>query len=359
MSDREGRINSLRLIDENYWILIRHIRDAVEKRLGEPGLAALADGFRQYGHYRGQSLYDAPLVNAEGRDAMSLMRAWDVSDLMLSQADARLRVEGGPRRATVRLGRVPGADYFARHGGDKGLLKTYWTETLKGIAEGFDDDMTVSFAALPKEASSPWSITFDYKGESSGRSDAPPEDALADKENAIRLSRRTYGVFAALGMYVSRALTERFDAAAEEAMREAIYNYGAERGRDMREQALKEGLPLNYLTFIDIWQRRDPEAASFVFRGRSHISPGVFNVVCTHCPLAGVWAEEGHKGLSFGYMYDVAMHKGWVEGFNPGSIVAWEKVKTRGDKVCDFRFLIPELVTRKDPEWAQKAAGLR
>jgi hypothetical protein len=358
MSERDQRIQSLRIIDEYTWMLIRQIREAVEKRLGEPGLAALADGFRRYGYYRGQTLFDSPIASAEGRDAMSLLRAWDVSDLMLTQADARLKVEGGPRRATVKLDRVPGADYFAKHGVDKDLLTTYWSETLKGIADGFDDDMAVSFAALPRDPAEPWSITFDYKGKSSGRSDAPPEDAFANKERSIRLSRRTYGVFGALGMYVSRALTDRFDAAAEEVMREALYNSGVERGRDIREQALQEGLPLNFQTWIDIWQRRDPEGASFVFRGKSHISPGVINVVCTHCPLASVWAEEGHRGLGFGYLFDVAMHKGWVEGFHPGAKIAWETVKTRGDKVCDFRFLIPELVTRQDPEWVQKAAGL-
>ena len=290
---------------------------------------------------------------------MSLLRGWDVSDLMLTQDDARLKVEGGPRSATVRLDRVPGADYFAKHGGDKGLLTTYWSETLKGIAEGYDDDMSVSHAALPKDPAKPWSVTFEYPGKSSGHSDAPPEDAFGDKERTIRLSRRTYGVFGALGMYISRALIDRFDAVAEEVMREALYKFAFERARGMREQAIAEGLPINFKTWTDIMQRRDPEAATFVFRGQSHISPGVVNVVCTHCPLANVWAEEGHKGMSFGYMYDVAVHKGLVEGFHPGGTVAWETVKTRGDKVCNFHFLIPELVTKKDPEWAQKAAGLK
>ncbi len=359
MSEREQQIKSLRIIDEYTWMLLRQIRDSVEQRLGETGIAALAAGFRQYGHYRGQTLYDSPLVNAEGRDAMSLLRAWDTGDLMLTQSDGLLKVEGGPRRATVKLDRVPGADYFAAHGGDRGLLATYWTETLKGLAEGFDDAMSVRPIALPEKPGTPWSITFEYSGTSSGRSDAPPDDAFADRQRAIRLSRRTIGVFGALGMYVARALTERFDAAAEEVMREALYNFGVERARGMREQAIAEGLPLDFKTWTDIMQRRDPEAASFVFRGQSHISPGVFNVVCTHCPVAEVWAEEGPKGLGFGYMYDVAVHKGLVEGFHPGGTVAWEKVKTRGDKVCNFHFLIPELVTKQDPEWAQRAAGLK
>ena len=131
-----------------------------------------------------------------------------------------------------------------------------------------------------------------------------------------------------------------------------------ERGRGMREQAIAEGLPIDLKSWTDIMQRRDPKTATFVFRPDTHVTPGVFHVVCTHCPIAEVWAEEGPKGLSFGYLYDVAVHRGLVEAFNPNATVAWEKVKTRGDKVCSFRFLIPELVTKSDPEWAQKAAGL-
>ena len=49
------------------------------------------------------------------------------------------------------------------------------------------------------------------------------------------------------------------------------------------------------------------------------------------------------------------VHRGLVEGFHPGGVVAWDKVKTRGDKVCNFRFSIPELVTKDDPEWAQQS----
>ena len=358
MSDRDRRIKSLRIIDEYYWILIRHIQDAVQKRLGQPGMAAVAEGFRQYGRYRGQSLYDAPLISAEGRDAMSLLRAWDHGDLMLAQADGRLKTEGGPRRSTVKLDRVPGSDYFAAHKVPAGILETYWHETLQGLAEGFDAAMTASSVAIPQSSTAPWSITFDYAGTSSGRSDAPPSDAFDDEERAIRLFRRTMGVLGALGMYVGRVLVERFDAAGEEVMREALYNFGAERGRGMREQAIAEGLPIDLKTWTDIMQRRDPKAATFVFRPETHITPGVFHVVCTHCPAADVWAEEGPKGLSFGYLYDVAVHRGLVEAFNPNATVAWEKVKTRGDKICSFRFLIPELVTKSDPEWARKAAGL-
>jgi hypothetical protein len=357
MSEREQRIKSLRLIDEYYWMMLRHMRDAVTKKLGKAGLSALGDGFRRFGHYRGQSLYDSPAANAEGRNAMSLLRAWDNGDLMLTQADGRMQVEGGPRRATAKLDRVPGAAYFAAQGGDKGILELYWREMLEGLASGFDDAMSVTLAPMPNKAGQPWSITFEYNGTNAGRSDAPPDDAFEDGEKAIRLSRRTLGAIGALSMYVGRALRDRFDSGGEEVLREALYNFGLERGRGMREQAERDGLPLDFESWNAVMQRRDPNASAFVFRG-GRISPGVVSITCTHCPMAEVWAEEGPDGLGFGYIYDVAVHKGLVDGFHPGGLVGWEKVKTRGHNVCHFRFLIPDLVTKKDPDWAQRAAGI-
>lgn len=357
MSERDQRLHSLRIIDEYTWMLLRLLDVHVGRRLGEAGRRALAEGFRNYGFYRGQSLYDAPRIGAEGRDAMSLLRAWDHGDLMLAQADGRLCVEGGPRRSVVRLDRVPGAAYLAAHGADLGILASYWSETLKGLAAGFDDDLSVSHAPVPADPAAPWSITFDYAGKSSGRSDAPPADAFEDAERAIRLSRRTMGVLGTLTLHVSKALAARFDASGEEVLRETLYEFGAERGRAIREQALKEGLPLDFQSWTTILQRRDPNASAFVFRGGT-VSPGVFSVVCTHCPVAEVWSEEGASGLAHGYVYDVAVHRGLVEGFHPKGTVAWEQVKTRGDKICNFHFLIPELVTKRDPDWAQKAAGL-
>ena len=170
------------------------------------------------------------------------------------------------------------------------------------------------------------------------------------------MSRRTAGVFSGLCMHTAQALIERFDATGEEVAREALYNFGAERAQGMREQAEREGRPLDFNSWFDIISQRDPNSAAWVFRGNTHISPGVFQVTCTYCPMADMWAEEGSQGLALGYIYDMEVHRGLVEAFNPQGVVAWDKVKTRGDRVCNFRFSIPALVTEDDPPWAR---GLR
>jgi hypothetical protein len=105
-------------------------------------------------------------------------------------------------------------------------------------------------------------------------------------------------------------------------------------------------------------QERDASESIFVFRGERHISPGVFQVDCTYCPLAEVWGEEGGKGFTLAYIFDAENHRGLVESYHPSAVVRWDAVKSRGDKVCKFRFSIPELVTADDPDWAQ-AGGQR
>jgi hypothetical protein len=33
--------------------------------------------------------------------------------------------------------------------------------------------------------------------------------------------------------------------------------------------------------------------------------------------MVEMWAQEGPKGLDFGYLYDMEVHRGLVEGFHP------------------------------------------
>jgi hypothetical protein len=273
---------------------------------------------------------------------------------MLAQPDGRLEVEGDASCAILRLARVPGSAYLTTPEG-RALLATYWRETLAGLAAGYDEALSILYPDIPTDPGSPWSISFTYAGDTLDRSSALPGDPLANAVESIHLSRRTMGVMGALGMYVARALGERFGGSAEAAVREALYNFGLERAQAMRDQALAEGKPLDFLTWTDIIQRRDPNATSFVYGPDSVVTPGVFQVACTYCPCAEVWAEEGPQGLDFGYLYDMEVHRALVEGFHPGGVVGWEKVKTRGDKVCNFRFFIPELVTDDDPAWAREA----
>ena len=132
---RDQRISALKIINEYYWMLLRHLGRYTGTRLGDAGLRALAEGFRLCGHYRGESMRQNPATLASGNDALSLLRAWDVSDLAFAHSDSVVEIQGGPAEVTVTLPSVPGSDYFANHEGGE-ILASYWTNTLQGIAQG-------------------------------------------------------------------------------------------------------------------------------------------------------------------------------------------------------------------------------
>ena len=272
-SSRSDRIASMTTIYRYHWMFLRHLFDVVRDRFGAAGLSVLEQGFRRYGYYRGQSLRNRPETFAEGRDALSLIRNWDVADYALAALSSSFSVSGTPARATVTLPCVPGTEYFSTHNGGE-ILTPYWQNTLVGIAEGYDEEAGVECSTIRLDPHTPWHITWTYRGESEDATTAPDQgiadsvaDVFAQPVLAIQLIRRTFGVMAAFQMYVARALIDAFDVAGEQALRTALYNFGAERGSEMREQALAEGLPLNMQSWSDMLQKRDPAESLFVFWG--------------------------------------------------------------------------------------------
>ena len=349
---RQNRIESVRIMVEYNWMYLRHLYNAASTRLGEAGLRSVAAGIRRHGHYRGESIRSSAQGCSQPRDAFALMRAWDTAELSLASPDDVLDVKGTASEATLHLTCIPGSEYFEDKDGEA-VLALYWTELLAGLALGYDEALSISYEPLAKRGSAPWAITLSFSGDSNHTQSSKPRDTFDNPVASILMSRRTAGVFSGLCMHTTQALMERFGGTGEAVARQALYNFGAERAIGMREQAEKEGKPLDFNSWFDIISKRDPNSAAWVFRGNTHISPGVFQVTCTYCPMAEMWAEEGSQGLSLGYIYDMEVHRGLVEAFNPQGVVAWEKVKTRGDKVCNFRFSIPELVTEDDPPWAR------
>jgi hypothetical protein len=345
--ERASLARSLEIVHEYQWMLLRHLYIAVHQRFAERGLECLRRGLRSFGQYRGQAIADHPETIATGRTTSSLVRQWDLPDFVLAAERGDVRIEVGGASAEVRLPSVPGGEYF-RAKGCWAALELYWASVLDGLAVGYDH--TAEVAASPTDAT-PWSMTWQV-----GQRLAPDDrhtvaldDTLADRAKYLRMARRTTGITAALEMFVGKALLDHFDASGEEALREACFNYGAERGREMRELHLAAGIPLNLESLVGkLAEERDPLRAIFVGRGESYVAPGLQRFDCTYCPLAEVWAEQGQDGLALGYIFDMELHRGLLETYYPGAIVKWDLLKTRGDAICRFRFSIPDLMTDAD-----------
>jgi hypothetical protein len=351
-TERASRIESVRIMVTYNWMFLRHLYLSVQDRLGDAGLATLETGIRRHGYYRGESLRSSPRGCSSPRGAFAVLRAWDTAELAMASAGEQLDVTGDAAEAIVELQRVPGSEYFASNDGGE-VLALYWREMLAGLVAGYDAALSISYNPVEACGAGEWTMRFAFAGAQSDADVQPPADAFTDAVQAIEMSRRTAGVFSGLCMHTTQALVERFGGTGEEVARQALYAFGAERAVGMREEAQRRGMPLDFKSWYDIMAKRDPDSAAWVFRDNTHVSPGVFQVTCTYCPMADVWAEEGTAGLSLGYIYDMEVHRGLVEAFNPEGIVAWEQVKTRGDRVCNFRFSIPSLVTEDDPPWAR------
>ena len=349
---RQDRIESVRIMVEYNWMYLHHLYQAASTRLGEAGLKAVAAGIRRHGHYRGESIRSSAQGCSQPRDAFALMRAWDTAELGLASQDERLDLRGNGAEATLHVAHVPGSDYFLDKDTEP-VLELYWREMLAGLAPGYDENLSITYEPLAGRGTAPWVITLSFSGRGGQVSDIELEDTFLHPVASVLMSRRTAGVFSGLCMHTTKALIERFGGTGEAVARRALYQFGAERATGMREQAKREGKALDFNSWFDIISKRDPNSAAWVFRGDTHISAGVFQVTCTYCPMADMWAEEGSEGLALGYIYDMEVHRGLVEAFNPNGVVAWDKVKTRGDRVCNFRFSIPDLVTDEDPPWAR------
>ncbi|HEY7145497.1 MAG TPA: hypothetical protein VH637_14735 [Streptosporangiaceae bacterium] len=338
--ERAALVRSLAIMSEYHWMFLRHLHAAVASRFGQPGLDVLARGLRRYGFYRGECIRDSPPVLAAGRDALALVRHWDGGELALAAAHGGVEVSVADGKVSVRLPAAPGADYFAGHGGTE-ALGLHWRQVLAGMAEGFDEQAGVT---CDPAGATPWRMTWTHPAQAAG-GDAGLDDVFAAPARYIEVSRRATGLIAALQMYPAMELADAFDASAEEAVREAAYAFGAERGAALRARHLAAGIPVDLQTMSQTLAERDPLGAIFSIRGPAYSSPGLSQFDCTYCPLADVWAQQGTEGLKLGYLFDMELHRGLVETYHPGAVVRWDALKTRGDAMCRFRFSIPGLVT--------------
>jgi hypothetical protein len=342
-AERAGLVRSLAIMSEYHWMFLRHLYRAVDARFGPRGLDVLARGLRRYGYYRGESIRDSPAVLAQGRDALSLIQHWDGGELALAGAEGGVEVSAGAGRVTVTLPAAPGAGYFGGHGPGE-ALDLHWQHVLTGMAQGFDERASVE---CDPAGTAPWRMTWTHPAAVT-RPQRALDDVFAVPARYIEVARRATGLIAALQMYPAMELIDTFDASAEEAVREAAFAFGAERGVALRDRHLAAGIPVNLQTMSQTLGERDPLGAIFAIRGPAYSSPGISQFDCTYCPLADVWAQQGSEGLKLGYLFDMELHRGLIETYHPGAVVRWDALKTRGDAMCRFRFSIPELVSPQE-----------
>src|SRR5262249_10401306 len=160
---RGGLIDSMLDVNSKQYLFLRNLAPPVIDRFGAHGRAVLEAGLHKLGHWRGQKKRQRAENMIDGRSALSLVRPRDGGDYALPALTGRVSFEGSAARMTVTVPRLLGMDYLGGQSGAE-LLEPYWRNVLQGIAEGYDDGLSVEFSELDLQESAPWSITWSYEG---------------------------------------------------------------------------------------------------------------------------------------------------------------------------------------------------
>ena len=353
-------LTTLRTFQEYHWLMLRVFYTASVERFGTAGEDAVRAGVREAGRYRGLRMRDLPATLVEGRSPAGLIRHWDAGEWELAAIDETLASEGSRSDLSLSLTQAPGTAELRSHD-CAGAAALYWPALMAGIVHGYDEALAMSMSD-PLEQ--PWSLRLSQAGPAGQDADLRLGRIEQDPVRLLEMSRRTSGLIAAVQMYVSRELVRRFDAAGEEAVRQAAYQFGAERGSAIRRSHEQAGIPITLESFASKagLQERDPSEAVFVFSDQQYVSAGAYYLDCTYCPLQEVWSYEGAEGLRLGYLFDASNHRGLFQSYHPETIVRWDTVKSRGDTVCRFRFTVPSLLRPGEPtpeEFGGQAEELR
>ena len=137
---------------------------------------------------------------------------------------------------------------------------------------------------------------------------------------------------AALYYWLTKEMVADYgEEAACETIRRAVREFGLERGRNIRDEVLKDGEPLtieNLDRYYDIPVAEGWSNAAVYENGEKH------NTTAS-CTFADVWMERGWTKIGQIYcLVDPAIREGYTEGHEPALTYTTDKNVMRGDGCC-------------------------
>lgn len=141
------------------------------------------------------------------------------------------------------------------------------------------------------------------------------------------------GSHASLFAYIAREVMNK-DPNGEAVLRQAVIQYGHERGGRMRQRALKDKLPLNISTYL--LYREYPVDQSEFGGPETHEPNGDFHSTPTLCPWSTKWKQLGLTQYCGVYCRNV--DHALAEGFDPDCVIDSMGNLTDGDPHCDLYF---------------------
>lgn len=305
--------------------IVRHAGLAYTRARHKAGLAAVERALRGYFDWRA-----AAAAGRGGAGLPDIVRAWRTAELLSVNAQGWGDLAVGPRGLRLQLDGTPELVHFRSHG-VPAFAVVYYRELVSALmrAAGLPGDVRAGWrdAALVLEA-----------GQAPEPSGAERLGVALSGERGLELLKATSENRGALLVFLGREAEQTFGADGEQMFREAVRNFGAERGEAMRLDHLSEGLALDLRNMMerydsggneDVWQYRDEGV----------LTPVRWSQDCTFCPFVRPWTDLG--GLRYGEIYDHEFHVAQFKAYREDIEVKWGELQSRGDATCEFRFSIP------------------
>jgi len=159
--------------------------------------------------------------------------------------------------------------------------------------------------------------------------------AYAQDEANVRQPVSIYAVMAKVFGHVTKAVVDEFGKEGEEAIKEGVWNFGEERGKNIAKRAASAGQPNtkdNYLPYYDMGR-------SDLFEIETVNHPDKIEQTFTACAFGDQWQEDGmgKYGILYCQMIDPALARGYHPNFD---VVHDEYTLQEGQ--CHFLFQMNE-----------------
>lgn len=312
-----------------------HVATAFEEEVGgADARSVLAEALREYGTWRGQRIAGRHDRAGVPHTLTNLVTQWGSGDLHGVLELGWGRASGDDTGIELTVNGTPDVVHLTEVG-RRDLALLWWDCVVRGVADAYLGDAARVTTIDTGDAI----VVTLLLGEPSSRAETPlASDVFTDTVSAQRVVRETVDNRAAQVALLGRALIAAYDASGEHALRVGIQRFGAERGERLRARHLARGLEPHLEQMIDDFDYGGESV--WRFRDGGELTPGRWHQDCTYCPFAVVWREL--DALDLGYVYDLEFHVAQFKAYHPGIRVRWDKLQTRGDAVCEFRFDLPD-----------------
>lgn len=302
--------------------IVRHAALAYTRARDRAGLDVVERALKSY--YQWRIAQAAPA----GSDLPAIVAGWRSADLLAINPQGWGELVVDPAGLRMRVTSSPELRHYVNHD-----VAPFAVVQYRSLAEALAEAVGMSGTGSAELRGEELVLTVGTPPGEGQRPGIPLEgqDGL-DMLHATTESRGKLIVF------LGRAADEAFGADGEAMFREAMREFGRERGESMRLRHLSAGLETNLLNIMNLYDSGG-NTNVWQYRDEGTLTPTLWSQDCTHCPYVQPWKDL--SGLRYGEIYDHEFHVAQFKAYRNDIEVRWGELQSRGDATCEFRFSIP------------------